>query len=879
MTKELSDQYFQGIMDAVPDPIVVYNTVGEVKYLNRQFAATFGWTLDELIGKRLDFVPPSEVEKTRDAVMRTINGEVVLFETQRYHKNGDTIDIQVSASIFDKQSGEKGGMIVAFRNISELKSAEEKLIKAREEAVLANRSKSDFLAKMSHEIRTPMNAIIGLTDLALKTQMTEKQYDYLEKVSWSAHALLEIINDILDFSKIEAGKMTLESLDFNLEDVLSHLADLVAIKAAEKGIEINFQLENDVPLGLKGDSLRLGQVLLNLMNNAVKFTEKGEIVIATSLKEKTDDQIKLKFMVQDTGIGLSPEQADHLFESFNQADESTTRKFGGTGLGLTICKKLVQMMGGDIWMKSRPGIGSRFYFTASFGRQSSQTVITFPRLDELRGLNVLVIDDSKIARQIFKDHMTAMSFNVTLASSGQAGIKKIIKADSSTPFDLILVDWIMPGMDGLETAKTIINNKTLKHRPKIIMITAFGREDMKFQVEKYKLDGFLLKPVNPSILLDTVATAYGKEIKSQNHPILSSFKDKDLLDSIRGAQILLVEDNMINQQVAFELMDREGISVTIANNGAEAVDFVRKQSFNLVLMDIQMPIMDGYTATKKIKNMPAGKKLPIVAMTAHALTDDHKKSLDCGMKDHITKPINPEEFFSILLKWIDPQEIVGDIPVKKPKSKVNDNKYGPLPESLPGFDIQDGLSRASNDEALYLELLNLFKEDSKSLVNQIKTTFKDGDFENTCSLVHNIKGVSGNLGATKLFQKANNLELALKADEKSLYQELYEIFEKELDTVMASLEKINSEKQHKQTLTQEVSDEVNAQKLLAILREYKSFVKANKPKKCKNLLNEINNIEFSQDLAKKIDLLGNQLSRYNFKDGFKTLVEIEQKLQ
>ncbi|MCP3875632.1 MAG: response regulator [Desulfobacteraceae bacterium] len=879
MTRTLSDQYFHGIMDAVPDPIVVYNTEGRVMYLNRQFNEVFGWTLDEIIDQRLDFVPPHEVEKTQDAVLRTINGEVVMFETQRYDKSGNILDIQISASIFNEQNGERGGMIVAFRNISELKRAEVELIKAREEADLANRSKSDFLAKMSHEIRTPMNAIIGLTDLALRTEMTEKQNDYIEKVSWSAHSLLEIINDILDFSKIEAGKMALEKVNFSLEKTLSHLADLVTIKAGEKGIEINFQMDKKIPMGLKGDPLRLGQILLNLLNNAVKFTENGEIIVSAQVEEENDDIVKLLFIVEDTGIGLSHKQTDHLFESFNQADESTTRKYGGTGLGLTICKKLVEMMDGEIWVRSQLDVGSKFYFTAYFGRQSKQTLVNFPHLDELKGLNVLVVDDSKIARKIFEDYLTAMYFNVTLASSGKEGVKKVFESDSKKPYDLVIMDWKMPVMDGLEAAKMILDNNSLKHCPKIIMVSAFVREDIKLQVKKYKLDGFLLKPINPSILFDTVAMVYGKETNSQRNSDLSLSNDNDKIESIKGAHILLVEDNAINQQVAFEIMARRGLSVTIAGNGEEAVNMVKERSFDLVLMDIQMPVMDGYTATKKIENLSKKKNLPIVAMTAHAMAGDYDKSLKAGMKDHITKPINSQELFSTLLKWIDPKEIVRDTLEKNPKLQNDIKALGLLPESLPGFDIQNGLQRACNDESLYLRLLKLFKQDYTDCISKLNTALMDDDIDGARSLAHQVKGVSANLGAIPLFNAAEKLEASLNSDADNSYKDLVILFEVELNKAMASLEQIKVKKREKQDLIKDKTNGDGSEKLLEIIKEYKPFLKACKPKKCKNLIEEINSLKFPKELTQKIEILGNHLSRYEFKDGLKILKKIELKLE
>ncbi|MCP3943106.1 MAG: response regulator [Desulfobacteraceae bacterium] len=876
MARGLSEQYFHKIMDAVPDPIVVYDTQGRVLYLNRQFIAVFGWTLDEIIDRKLDFVPPQEVEKTRNAVMKTIKGENVLFETQRYDKNGNTLDIQVSASIFDEENGERGGMIVAFRDISELKKAEAELVEAREEAVQASQSKSNFLAKMSHEIRTPMNAIIGLTDLALKTKMTAKQSDYLEKVSWSAHSLLKIINDILDFSKIEAGKMILEKVNFDLEKTLSHLSDIVTFKAVEKNIEIIFQIETNVPQKLKGDSLRLGQILLNLMNNAVKFTEKGEIIINVSIKKENDDLIKLLFMVQDTGIGMSPDQLNRLFESFTQADESTTRKFGGTGLGLAICKKLVQMMDGKIWIESQPGIGSKFYFTACFGRPATRPLMTFPHIDDLKGLKILVVDDNKIAGRILEDYLTTMLFTVTLAFSGQEAIKKLLNTDLNEPFDLIFMDWQMPVMDGIETIKTILDDKTLQHRPKIIMVSAFGREDIKFQVEQYKLDAFLLKPISPSILFETIAMVYGQKVESQTDDMQNFSTERKDLKRIKGARILLAEDNVINQQVAFELLEREGLCVTIANNGKEAVNAATEHVFDLVLMDIQMPTMDGYTATQKIRLLPRGKNLPILAMTAHAMTGDHEKSLESGMNGHITKPIDPDTLFAAILQWINPKRPFEETSTKRIQPQINDNKHFNLPESLPGFNIQEALKRVSNDRGLYLDLLKLFKQDCKTMGKKIKKALKDNNIDYALSLLHNVKGISGNVSAIKLFQITKDFEAALKLDGTHSHHNLHKNFEKELDATRATLEQIIDDKPC-EPVKQVIGDESTS--LLNLIEKYKPFIKASKPKECKKLIQEIKKLKIPDAFAKKIKLLDNQISKYNFKDSLKTLEIVETKLR
>jgi len=583
-----SEEKSRLLLESVGEGIFGVNLDGKVAFINPAANRMLGYGPEELIGHDVhekihhSYADGSAYPKNEcpmylthaDGTDHHIADEVL------WRKDGSSFPAEYT-SMQIKKNEQVVGAVVTFMDITERKRMEQEIFAAKEKAEDATRAKSDFLANMSHEIRTPMNAVIGMSHLALKTELTPKQQDYLNKIQSSANSLLGIINDILDFSKIEAGKLDIESVEFNLDDVLDNLSNLVTVKAQEKeDLEVLFATAQEVPSFLVGDPLRLGQVLINLANNAVKFTESGEIVVSTELLTQYEAGLTIKFSVRDTGIGLTKDQIGKLFQSFSQADTSTTRKFGGTGLGLTISKRLVEMMGGEIWVESEPGQGTTFSFSARFGLGKEKVEKRLVPSSDLQGMKVLVVDDSATSRNILQDILESFSFEVTLAASGEEGLEKIQKADRDQPYELVLMDWKMPGLDGLETSRHIKHHQTLSKIPAIIMVTAYGREEIMQQAEKIGLDGFLIKPIGPSVLFDTVMHAFGETVTKASR-ISERTGEIEGLKDIQGAQVLLVEDNEINQQVALEILQGAGLKVTVANDGQEAVDAV-KESYGWV---------------------------------------------------------------------------------------------------------------------------------------------------------------------------------------------------------------------------------------------------------------------------------------------------------
>jgi signal transduction histidine kinase/CheY-like chemotaxis protein/HPt (histidine-containing phosphotransfer) domain-containing protein len=666
------------------------------------------------------------------------------------------------------------------REIQKLKEAEE----AKSQAEEASHIKDQFLANMSHEIRTPMNAIIGLSHLCLQTVMSGKQQDYLQKINGSAKSLLGILNDILDVSKIEAGKMEIDRTTFDLEEVMGNLATIVGNRAQEKKIEFLMQTASDVPNLLIGDPLRLSQVLINLAGNAVKFTQQGEVMVSVTLARETSDEVILRFAVKDTGIGMSQQEIDKLFRPFTQADTSVTRKFGGTGLGLTISKRLVEMMGGRIWVESTPGAGSNFIFIARFLKSEKQ-LDRLAAFHDLHGLRVLAVDHSRNGLQILKSYLESFTLDVATADNTEDALDMVRKGnEAKKPFGLVVIDCKLPEMDGMGVARKLRDITFLSFRPKVLLITSSDQEELMLQVDSQVVDGMLAKPFQQSKLLDAVTKVSGRGVLSSGKfKIISEQLNPELISLIRGAHLLLVEDNEINRQVAQEMLEGFGIDVTTAQDGEEAIALLNDEQFDGVLMDMQMPVMDGITATREIRKNPHNQKLPIIALTANVMVSEQKEFLDAGITDYIGKPIDPDHLVATLAKWVRPVRSMESIPahqiLKGPATE-------PLPD-LPGISVSESVRRIGGNVALYYSLLDKFRLKERDATARMREALASDDRETAERLAHTLRGITGTLGAKNLQELAASLENSIHNGESGKVDPLLARIDQELTAFVGSI--------------------------------------------------------------------------------------------
>ncbi|MDM0015761.1 response regulator [Variovorax sp. J22P168] len=770
---EATRAWYQGIIEAAPDGMLVVDAGGRILLTNHQLNQFFGYAEGELIGQSLETLVPFDSRSRHPGLRarfmapgltRQMGGTQA--DLQGLRKDGSRFSVEIGLSQLPAIEGRGVCVCASVRDITQRRAAEAEVRRAREIAEEATRAKSDFLANMSHEIRTPMNAIIGMSHLALKTALDNRQRSYVEKVHRAAENLLGIINDILDFSKIEAGKMELERVPFRLEDVLDDFASMVGLKVEDKGLELLFSTPPELPTALVGDPLRLSQVLTNLGNNAVKFTDAGEIVVGVEVQERLDPEVELHFRVSDSGIGMTPEQIGRMFQAFSQADSSVTRRYGGTGLGLTISKNLVDMMGGRIWVDSEAGKGSTFHFTARLGLQTQpqpQSRRMF-KTDELLGLRALVVDDNASAREILAQMAKGFGLEVNVARSGPEALALVTGSQRrGLPHDLVLLDWRMPGMDGVEVARQI-HVQAPAQPPAVIMVTAFGREEALEAADRHgiRLPVVLTKPVTPSTLLEAIGRLLGKGHLAETRAAERGDRGEAAARQLAGTRVLLVEDNDMNQELARELLESAGIAVVIATDGAQAIEVLeRDAAFDGVLMDCQMPVLDGYSATRGLRAQERFHALPIIAMTANAMAGDRERALASGMNDHIAKPLSEFTMFTTMAKWIRaPQaDRRPDVPGQHVAAQEPDICL-PL---VPGIDQQAGLATCQGRTELYRRMLSMFRDSQAEFETEFAKALQDADASAPARAAHTLRGTAGNIGAASLASAAAVLEGACQA--------------------------------------------------------------------------------------------------------------------
>ncbi len=745
------------ILDNIPDLAWVKDAHGRYVAVNRALAAAKGFAEPaQMIGKTdLEVHPPEMARKylADDAEVMASDGCKRIEERHANADGSESLVETIKTSLHDGDGRVAGTVGIARDITARVRSETDR--DARRLAEAANTAKSEFLANMSHEIRTPMNAILGMSYLALQSGLDSQQTNYVQKIHGAAESLLGIINDILDFSKIEAGRLDIESIAFCIGDVMDGLANLVGMNAEEKGLELLFVQPPDLPPTLIGDPSRLRQVLLNLGYNAVKFTERGEVVVSVEIVQHSDVSMSLRFEVRDTGIGMSAEEQQRLFQPFTQADSSTSRRYGGTGLGLSISQHLVRMMGGEIDVSSIPGVGSRFRFELPFGRPADPQAAAAPRGQGLHGRRVLVVDDNACAREVLTAMSAAFGMRTASAVGGRDAIRQVEQADATDqPFDLILLDWKMPGLDGVECVRLLGQRRSRRHSmPAVMMVTALGRDEVRRRLEDDKLTvgALLTKPVTPSALLDACSEVLGLAMTPTTRTSAREEALQGHQARLRGARLLLVDDNAINREIALAVLRASGIEVEVACDGQEALSILEREQFDGVLMDCQMPVMDGYAATRALRQRPRWRDLPVIAMTANALVGDRAKVLAAGMNDHVAKPIKVDELFSTLARWIRPATAEPEVGSKGSGATVP-------PEG--SIDRVAGIAAMMGDEAMYFRLLRMFRDREEDFAGRFLDARANGRPAAAMRMAHDLKSVSGALAAGPVNRAATDLERA-----------------------------------------------------------------------------------------------------------------------